>query len=155
MIDVTGILEANESMIMPAKYKVTVCSKYPPASTQTGTVNATLAIWYRCLIKIPRHTPHNTLEYTWHEMTFVTRWTPSHCTVVCINTPDTFLSGLEQALSMGSGKLDLSDPYALHIHLMDQIIMLYDESVWGIRDLIRRVEKVRGFFSYMDKTNNG
>ena len=101
-----------------------------------------LGTWFRCLVKTLHHNLQDDMEYTWHEMTFFTRWAPGHSTVVCVNTPDNLLAGLEQAMSTGSAELDLSDPFALHIPLMDQIIMLYDQSVWGIRDLIRQVEKV-------------
>lgn len=101
-----------------------------------------LGTWFRCLVKVLHHTPQDNMEYTWYEMTFFTRWAPGHCMVVCVDTPDNLLSNLEQALSTGSGELDLSDPFALHIPLMDQIIILYDQSVWGICVLIRQVEKV-------------
>jgi hypothetical protein len=101
-----------------------------------------LGIWFRCLVKIVHPTPQDGAGYTWYEMTFFTRWTPDHYMVVCVDTPDNFPADLKHSLSTRSGELDLSDPFALHIPLMDQIIMLYDQSVWGIRDLIRRVEKV-------------
>jgi hypothetical protein len=75
-------------------------------------------------------------------MTFFSRWEPGHCIVLCVDTPDSLRVRLEQSLATEQGTLDLSDPFALHIPLLDQIIILYDQSVWGIRDLIRRVEKV-------------
>ncbi|KAF2191309.1 hypothetical protein K469DRAFT_720289 [Zopfia rhizophila CBS 207.26] len=99
--------------------------------------------WLRCLVKISHHTPQGGTGYTWYEMTFFTHWEPNRCMAVCVDIPDNFLTDLEHALSTESAVLDLSDPFTLHIPLMDQIIMLYDQSVWRIRDLIRRVEKNR------------
>lgn len=80
------------------------------------------------------------MGYVWHEMTFFTRWEPNHCMVVCVDTPDSLPADLARRLSKEA--LDRSNPFALHIPLVDQIITLNDKSVWGIRDLIRRVEKV-------------
>jgi hypothetical protein len=62
--------------------------------------------------------------------------------VLCVDTPDDFPSKLAQSMTQEREPLDLSDPFTLHLPLVDRIIHLYDESVWGIRDLIRRVEKV-------------
>lgn len=101
-----------------------------------------LGTWFRCLVKSVYPTPQGGTGYTWYEMTFFTRWASNHCMVVCIDTPDNLLANLEHTLLTGSEELDLRDPFALHIPLMDQIIILYDESVWRIRDMIRRVEKV-------------
>ena len=74
-------------------------------------------------------------------MTFYSRWEPGHCMMLCVDTPDGFREGLKHTLEYKQGLLDFNDPFALHIPLMDQIIALYDRSVWSIRDLIRRVEK--------------
>lgn len=36
-----------------------------------------------------------------------------------------------------------SDPFAMYVPLMDQLIKLYDESVWSMRNMVRPIEKVR------------
>lgn len=100
------------------------------------------ATWLRCLVKITSWREDTGTTYIWHEMNFFGRWEPGRCMILCVDTPDNFREQLEQAMNSEQGGLDLSDPFVLHIPLMDQIITLYDQSVWSIRDLIRRVEKV-------------
>jgi hypothetical protein len=75
-------------------------------------------------------------------MSFFGRWEPGHSMVLCIDTPDDFRFQLEQSIAKGEDMIDLSNPFALYVPLVDQIVDLYDRSVWGIRDLIRTVEKV-------------
>ena len=75
-------------------------------------------------------------------MTFFSRWEPGHCVMLCVDTPDDFEEELKHAVECEQEPLDFNDAFALHVPLMDQIINLYDHSVWSIRDLIRRVEKV-------------
>ena len=74
-------------------------------------------------------------------MTFLSIWEPGRCMMLCIDTPTGFREELRHSLEREQ-KLDLQDPFAFFLPLMDQIILLYDHSVWGIRDLIRHVEKV-------------
>jgi hypothetical protein len=92
-------------------------------------------------------------DYIWYEMGFFTYWDHSgRCRVVCIDTPEELQSeletvlqkqwGLETALQKQSPPLNFSDPFTMHVPLIDQIILQYDDSVWGIRDLIRKIEKV-------------
>ena len=74
-------------------------------------------------------------------MTFLSIWEPGRYMMLCIDTPSGFREDLQHSLEREQ-KLDLQDPFAFFLPLMDQIILLYDHSVWGIRDLIRQVEKV-------------
>ena len=74
-------------------------------------------------------------------MTFLSIWEPGRYMMLCIDTPNGFREELQHSLER-ERKLDLQDPFAFFLPLMDQIILLYDHSVWGIRDLIRQVEKV-------------
>jgi hypothetical protein len=81
--------------------------------------------------------------YIWYEMGFFTRWDyPGRCRVLCIDTPEELQSGLETALRSQSSLLELGDPFAMHAPLIDQIILLYDDSVWRVRDPVRKFEKV-------------
>jgi hypothetical protein len=101
------------------------------------------AIWFRCLVKnVHKLNPLTGKDYTWYEMSFFGRWEPDHSMVLCIDTPEDFRSQLEQSIAKGEDMIDLSNPFALYVPLVDQIVDLYDRSVWGIRDLIRTVEKV-------------
>jgi len=86
---------------------------------------------------------HEGKAYIWYEMGFFTYWDRlGHCRVICIDTPEELQSGLEDALQKQSSSLDSSDPFAMHAPLLDQIILLYDDSVWRVRDPVRKIEKV-------------
>ncbi len=41
-----------------------------------------------------------------------------------------------------SRRFDPRDPYALQSIIIEQVLALHDQSIWGIRNLVRRVEKV-------------
>ena len=82
--------------------------------------------------------------YTWYEMGFFTRWDfPDHCRILCIDTPKYLQSELRAALGKQS-TLDFKDPFAMLRHLIDQILVLCDISVWRIRHPVRMIEKVSG-----------
>jgi hypothetical protein len=86
--------------------------------------------------------------YKWYEMGFITEWDKSgKCRVLCIDTPEELQSGLKAVLKNKSAPLNFEDPLAMHIPLIDQIILLYDDSVWRFREPLRSIEKV--FMSIM------
>jgi len=91
----------------------------------------------------PEYVPKNSKkDYMWFEMGFFTRWErPDRCRVLCIDTPEKLQSRLETVLREQS-PLKFSDPFAMHVPLIDQIILLYDVSVWRVRDPVRKIEKV-------------
>jgi hypothetical protein len=41
--------------------------------------------------------------------------------------------------------LDFNNPLVMHVPLIDQIILLYNVSVWRVRNPIRNIEKVSTF----------
>jgi hypothetical protein len=75
-------------------------------------------------------------------MTFLGRWEPGCGLTICMDTPDSFRYFLERSLNDDTSIIDLIDPFAPFVPLMDQVIVLYDQSVWSIRNLVRRLEKV-------------
>jgi hypothetical protein len=93
----------------------------------------------------PEYT-HAGKDYIWFEMSFFTRWDyPDHCRVLCIDTPIGTPENLQLRLKTDLQKqspLKLSDPLAMHVPLIDQIILLYDVSVWRVRELVGLIEKV-------------
>jgi hypothetical protein len=78
----------------------------------------------------------------WHEMSFFTQWLPGHSMVLCIGVPDKVYTRLASALAESISPLNFADPFSMHVPLLDQMIILYDESVWQIRHMIRRREEV-------------
>jgi hypothetical protein len=103
-----------------------------------------LDTWFRCLVKMllkADETTESGKGYIWYEMGIFTCWDRSGgCKVLCIDTPKELPSKLKEVLVKSN--LDLKDPFAMHAPLIDQIIKLYDDSVWAIRHPIRRIEKV-------------
>ncbi|CAI4212727.1 unnamed protein product [Parascedosporium putredinis] len=83
--------------------------------------------------------------WKWYEMTFFAHWTPSQdtITILCLNLPDIARDGLCEALNTCASKVDLKDPYSITVFLVHQVLRLYDDSVWSIRDHVCEWESNR------------
>ena len=117
-----------------------------------GLLMLSAAIWFRCLVKMAHPITKTGKRYTWYEMTFIGRWEPGRSVILCIDTPDDLPSRLAQSIAEQQEMIDLSNPFALYVPLVDQVVDLYDRSVWGFRDLIRGVEKVWSPFPQANRT---
>lgn len=83
--------------------------------------------------------------YLWYSLGFFAFQNASGKTsVLCLDTPDRFRLGLLENLKSHSWRFHDPDIYQLHTFLLEQIIILYDESVWALRDLVRNLERVSG-----------
>ncbi|RYP48450.1 hypothetical protein DL768_005652 [Monosporascus sp. mg162] len=81
-------------------------------------------------------------KYTWYEMGVFTRWDyTDQYRVLSIDTLEHWVSELQIALAK-QPTLEFMDPFVMNRHLIDQVIMLYDISVWPIRDPVRQIERV-------------
>jgi hypothetical protein len=81
--------------------------------------------------------------YKWYEMSFFSRWDDSGtCQILCVDTPSDFREQLQKLLEKQDQPLNFSDPFAMHVSLVDQIIVYVDISVWRVRDPVRQLEKV-------------
>ena len=77
-------------------------------------------------------------------MGFFVHWKSSQTTtVLCFDTPEKLQSLLGSALRRNGSKFDTADPYSLLSTLLDQVIALYDESVWSMRNHVCAAEAVR------------
>ncbi|KAK7178575.1 hypothetical protein PSPO01_15374 [Paraphaeosphaeria sporulosa] len=97
--------------------------------------------WFRVSIKTIGQDP--TPGYTWHEMTFFSHWTPERCVFLCIGPPSSFRNLLHDTLSRMWSKLPPSEPYSLHVPIIEVVVAMQDSSVWSVRDTVRSVEKDR------------
>lgn len=97
-------------------------------------------MWFRALVKTL--SKNNPSSYKWHEMTFCFRWDLGRCVVLCIGIDPTFQSLLQDILRSMWPLLPPKEPFSMLVPLIEVIIALHDQSVWSIRDVIRRVEKV-------------
>jgi hypothetical protein len=81
--------------------------------------------------------------YKWFEMGIFTRWDDgAKCKVLCVDTPFDLPERLKVALENRPSDLNFGDPFAMYAHLLDQIIVYYEISVWRVRDPVRHLEKV-------------
>ena len=81
--------------------------------------------------------------YVWYEMEFFISWiTLNQVLVICFETPKVFQDRLFLAVEHSKENTDRLNPYFFPILIMDEVITLHDESVWGLRDHIRGIEKV-------------
>lgn len=117
------------------------------ANTLTST---TLGLWFRCLVKVVLKPEEGRAPdgkpYWWHEMGFFVRWNPHECKVLCIGTPLALREQLRSTLQE-SPLLESKDPFAMVSPLFDQIIILYDQSVWRVRNYVRAQEMVGALVS--------
>ena len=75
-------------------------------------------------------------------MSFYTKWTPHFTITFCFDVPMASQVQLRQALGSCEQPFNLKDPYTSHARILDQILIMFDESVWAIRDGVRKIEKV-------------
>lgn len=103
-------------------------------------------IWSRYLVKqLEQNTDSNHHRYVWYQMAFFAlRNASGRTTVLCFDTPDRFRLRLLEDLSSNSRGANEPDIHQLHTFLVDQILNLYDASVWALRDIVRNVERVSG-----------
>lgn len=118
-------------------------SKYKAWCKVSAGTDFGLDTRFRFLIKFVNPSRITGLSYTWHEMTFFSRWSPDRCSVLCVGMPHTFIVLLQENLSRLQPKMPSSNPYSLHIPLIESIIAMHDSSVWFVRDVVRSVERVR------------
>ena len=102
--------------------------------------------WFRFFIKqLAGHSSYaSDPKYVWHEMGFFTRWLHSGSgSVVCFNVPASLQKSIIDALVFLPEDAIASDAYAFHTLIADEVVKLYDDSVWRIRNVIRKVETSR------------
>ena len=103
-----------------------------------------LGTWFRFLIKqIKRDSPSADASYVWDKAAFFTTWLPTdHHVILCFDLPCAPQSRLQSALSSNPDTFCLNDPYSLHAIIVEEVLSLFDISVWSLRDSVRMVEKV-------------
>lgn len=118
-------------------------SKYNHGANAKEVLILYLDTWFRFLIKTGNHSQTTITGYTWHEMTFFSSWSPGQCSMLCVGIPHAFPALLQATLSQMWSNIPSSDPFSLHIPLIESILAMQDSSIWFIRDVVRSIEKVR------------
>jgi hypothetical protein len=79
--------------------------------------------------------------WEWYEMGFITCWNAlGHLTLLCFDVPTKSQSVIQSMFSLQS--VDTADPYAVFAVVSDELLRLYDNSVWSIRNHISQWEAV-------------
>lgn len=96
-----------------------------------------LDTWYRFIVK--KFDPKQS-SYSWSEMSFYTTWTTNFTITFGFDVPEASQIRLHRALASRQQPCDIRDIYASHVVLLDEILAMYDESVWAFRDGVRQIE---------------
>lgn len=111
------------------------------------------AMWLRCLTKLVRrldvgagtaYTAGGIHEqaYSWFEMEVFVHWkAPDNCRIICIDTPKDFQDALLTALQE-SPPLQMADACAMARHVVQQVVSVFEMTVWRLRDCVRSLEQV-------------
>lgn len=112
-----------------------VFEELQPKRTYTSTFNNTSPV---------HDSRTRSCGWEWYEMSFFAHWTPpcATTTILCFNLPDIVRERLRKALYACADKIDYADPYSILVVLVHQVLHLYDDSVWSIRDHVCKWEAV-------------
>lgn len=81
--------------------------------------------------------------WEWYEIGFLVRWTPpSSTTIICFDLPQHVQSSVQSALASRINSSGFSDPFVLFAALLYELVSMYDNSVWSIRNHICEWEAV-------------
>jgi hypothetical protein len=99
--------------------------------------------WFRFLVKqLKTDISSSNPAYAWYEMGFWTYCTgPNKTIVLCFDVPAVLRARLHDSLSFSSRPEDYNSD-SVHMFLTKEAVGLYDDSVWGMRDAIREIERV-------------
>lgn len=76
-------------------------------------------------------------------MGFFVHWEPPNSTtILCFDVPNNMKESVKSALLSNTDGLDLTDPYAVFGIIIYEVISLYNDSVWSLRNHICIVEAV-------------
>jgi hypothetical protein len=102
--------------------------------------------WFRMIVKSIQATTKNVdfTQYAWYEMSFISTCGKDRNMLLCLDTPRSLARNMLDVLSEEGNKDAATGPYALHQLLLEQLMAVYDESVWDIAKIMRNNEKSKG-----------
>ncbi|KAI4729387.1 hypothetical protein E4T49_02812, partial [Aureobasidium sp. EXF-10728] len=80
-------------------------------------------------------------KYRWHEMGFMSCSSGTKSMMLSFNVPDSVITDLHKTLPTNSEQI--KGPYGLHIPLLEELVKLYDRSIWAMAKKVRDIEKQR------------
>lgn len=109
-----------------------------------------ISTYFRLIVKIlkssdlqyqfPISNESSDKNYIWHEMGFMSFSSDSRSTILCFDVPDDAIAGLQVTLSASAEQY--GGPFGLHLPLLEELVKLYDHSVWLMANEVRDREKV-------------
>ncbi|PMD43054.1 hypothetical protein L207DRAFT_631217 [Hyaloscypha variabilis F] len=117
----------------------------PPHSSAFGlsSANELFDTWFRFLVKQAFETvPQGEKDYVWYKFNIFTCWNlNTNRSIILVFDLRPAIKGrlpspLLDSIEMG----DMIDPYWIHAIFADELVRLQDEAVWGIRNLVRKIE---------------
>jgi hypothetical protein len=102
--------------------------------------------WFRMIVKSIRAMQKNVdfMQYQWYEMSFISTLSKERNMLVCFDTPRSLAWNILGVLSEEENTDVATGPYGLHQLLLEQLMTVYDESVWDIARIMRNNEKSKG-----------
>jgi hypothetical protein len=82
--------------------------------------------------------------YQWYEMSFLSTFSNQRNLLLCFDVPEFLTNGMLDVLSGGDHSNAAAGPYGLHQPLLEQLMTLYDKSVWDIARIMRNNEQSKG-----------
>lgn len=107
--------------------------------------------WYRFIIK--KVDPMSS-SYFWSEMSFYSTWSREFNVNICFDVPKASQLRIVQGLSTHEQPFDAMDVYASHGIILGEILVMYDESIWALRDGVRQIEMVCYIGDSFDNTDS-
>jgi len=109
-----------------------------------------VSTYFRLIVKIlkssdlkyqfPASNTSSDKNYIWHEMGFMSFSSDRRSTILCFDAPDDAITGLQVTLSASAEQHGGS--FGLHLPLLEELVKLYDHSVWLMANEVRDREKV-------------
>ena len=116
------------------------------SNTTFKPVPSGVETWFRMIVKTIQATPKNVdfTQYRWYEMSFISAFSKERNILLCFDTPRSLAWNMLNVLSEEEDKDIITGPYGLHQLLLEQLMVMYDESVWDIARIMRNNEKSKG-----------
>jgi hypothetical protein len=117
-----------------------------PSDVPSAPKSPRVETWFRMIVKSIQATTKNVdfTQYAWYEMSFISACDKDRNMLLCLDTPRSLAWNMLDVLSEEENKDAAPGPYGLHQLLLEQLMTVYDESVWDIARIMRNNEKSKG-----------
>jgi hypothetical protein len=117
-----------------------------PSDAPSAPTPPRVDTWFRMIVKSIHATTKNVdfTQYAWYEMSFISTCGKDRNMLLCLDTPRSLAWNVLNVLTEEENKDVATGPYGLHQLLLEQLMVVYDESVWDIARIMRNNEKSKG-----------